>query len=1508
MKRFLCVYLAILMLLSGVLSTAMVLQPQMARADDTNNQLPDDQIGAADTSPDGTIADDSSTSDTDETYLTDDTEIPDGEADPSLTDNAYYLASKIEWMSDSQVAKTPYAVGPSTDVTKLAGYEIDNNVTDYLLNLIEPPALGGQGINHIKVARLETSYTSNGAGKNDRENAGSVAADPEQQTSAHHDGRAVDISEVGAVTCKLVSKSYLGGDSTSWLAPQAVKVAWQSNEGITNNPTPTGQSAMEAAGLNSAQGIVNYLNGTGQLDAYVSFVKGLNLQQIITYVGANIYMKNFATSSIVSDPLADSLIHVVGGAALEKALPGLPEGMAIGNNDEDARIAFAKSELEKGLNLPSGSLRGYGWDGILTSVGKRNIENALGLPALYLENHSLQDLNSNQVAAAALKNFQLNDSSFNVPAGTISLIQANNTRGLEQAGVNILASALKLSSVQQTALLSAVQNKTTPNVVLSTSPVGDKIGVTDLENMFSADPAKQQQAADALKQKGLDIVKAAVSSATSTKYAGLTSQLLNILTDGNSTIKLGDLKQTVGTNQIGATAGLDPSQYGSLTKTDQVNQLFATAINESLDLTGSSQISAGDVKNIGSTTNTDIFNKIGGMEIDRAMGWNNGTGLKILQGTTNLSDAFTQIASNSVSQLLGLKVQGISLDGNVSNNFANAIVNTRLGLDSGTFDDQASDSTALSNKIGTNKFNQIFGLPSNSTIDQLRSNASFWSDQTNVNRWQATDINVGLPIGTTQQYLQGSITSDQYRRDAATTNATNLTVDKLWNQFGLQDALKIDSKSALAIINVIKGGDNVTLQDQQAALKSLYTILGRTLDQGSGFAADSLIQYFTAGDASTQTSVLIGQGLRLFAKQLGLSDLSGGQTDATYTYLGNLIYRIFNEPDHISVPGNPSDRAILASLVAKATGIPIDKYPIDVGAFGQGDFRTGYAAVTFSMWGKQINQYLPANDQLSYGDLRDTLIVDENDPRVIQDVGDTYYPGVPLSAVTSLDPTTYSFLAEPIRKQFMEDAQKSSEYKISDSFLRKADSTIPAGFTRAMLEGSDTDRTQALMGWGFGNIEIQLKRIEPGYVPGTLMKIFNGTLSSNDADVLVGSIIARSGVSFGPFTTAFMQNFYQFLKSDNKADFMTNGQYAGMWSFFDGWAAQNLGIGALPAGLTKAIFLSAQNNWSMDTQLKDASGKVIVPSLKSYGEAVLVSQLTQWADNVFHFPVGRTYQLYQAYTAYSGALKVYAAASNASAAVKATAASKLSAASNAMWALAIQTALQLCDACQAFFASVDKAIAAPPGFTNMAVAGAISMALGLGPWGLVAAGIYFLFGAYTTEYLCPKPPIDPYAVTGDDPPADQVDYSKPTADYYYIPTDSSAQVKYAPAPGTTYFNYYSENPFDWQKDVQFGNGEDKLLWMGWARYFTGELIQDTLDYGANQRDIMTNDPADASSLPSNKLLQIITYRKANADYFAPQSDAVYGDKELNSPYIGTFYTQDSTKTTDWVHVGFGGII
>ncbi|MDO8650177.1 MAG: hypothetical protein Q7K33_02595, partial [Candidatus Berkelbacteria bacterium] len=273
------------------------------------------------------------------------------------------------------------------DVTQLKESKVDIRVTDYLLRLVLPEEYGGYGFDHIKVNRILKNYTSEGAGKYDREGTQSVT-DEGDIVSGHNRGQALDISEVGSVTCKLVYKRHLGGSTTKWQKPLPVKVAWQSTEGVKNNPTPTAQSILGASGEMSAQSILAYLNESGEMDYYIEFVKGMDLKTIVGYVGANIYLKTFGVNQVLSDPFADGLLHALGGSVLEKVLPGLPAGLNTGDNDEDARVAFAKSRLEQGLNLPAGSLKGYGWDNILQATGKRHLETSLGIPSGYFDKHT----------------------------------------------------------------------------------------------------------------------------------------------------------------------------------------------------------------------------------------------------------------------------------------------------------------------------------------------------------------------------------------------------------------------------------------------------------------------------------------------------------------------------------------------------------------------------------------------------------------------------------------------------------------------------------------------------------------------------------------------------------------------------------------------------------------------------------------------------------------------------------------------------------------------------------------------------------------------------------------------------------------------------------------------------------------------------------------------------------------------------------------------------------------
>jgi len=288
------------------------------------------------------------------------------------------------------------------------------------------------------------------------------------------------------------------------------------------------------------------------------------------------------------------------------------------------------------------------------------------------------------------------------------------------------------------------------------------------------------------------------------------------------------------------------------------------------------------------------------------------------------------------------------------------------------------------------------------------------------------------------------------------------------------------------------------------------------------------------------------------------------------------------------------------------------------------------------------------------------------------------------------------------------------------------------------------------------------------------------------------------------------------------------------------------------------------------------------------GTELLTSQISLWGDKSLGLPAGTVYRTYQAVkSVYDASVAIQAAKASGDVAAYAKASGNLSQAQASLTLLVITTALNYCEACQQFFGAVDKAIQAPPGFTNAAVAGAIAMSLGLGPSGLIIAAAIYLFGAYKTDYLCPMPPKDIYAITSFDKDYDQSDYG-----YVYDPA-TSPPVKASPKTGTEFFGKFGENPFDWDDDVQFVDGNNPDLWMAWARYFTGKLLSDTAEYSTQQESI-------------GKPLQIITLRQANVEFFAQESAAVFGSEEASNPLVGMGYTQDSTKTTDWVHVSFGG--
>ncbi len=1367
------------------------------------------------------------------------------------------------------------------DPAKTADCKVDVRLTDYLLNLISPIETGGGGFTNIS-ARIFQGYNTTGIGKYDRQTLDANLEDP-TLVSPHNSGSAVDITAAGEVTCKLVEHRLIGGHTTHWQSPQTIKVAWQSPTGITNNPVPTGDSLIGTAGTMTASGIVNYLNSTGQMDAYVDYVKGLSFGQMAEYVGGNILLKNLNSLQVQFDPLGGSVISAIGTSALLKQLPGLPSGINGGSGNEDVRIAAAKAQIEDGLGLPTGSLTSYGWNDLLTNTGKRQLEQALSLPTHYLDSHDVKSLTTSDVTKAVFSYVARSDDALNFIPGTVAALQKGDTNGLKMAGVNILAKAFKLSSDQTSKITTAISKNQAPSLDIIGLNTGNQLSLDALTGYLSTNPAEQKKAQNELKNIGLALFQKAASSATPSRFNGLTSSLISQLLNPSATVKQNDLTNQVGAVSLMTASDVDPSLATEFilnpksNRSVQTANLMAIGLNELLSLNGSTSLSASDITNL-LGSNYDSLKKIGGSQIDRAFHWQSGTGLGVINDPSKLEEAMKQTFANNIGSLLGIDGNLFGLGKNPTQDYGLSLIAQRFGL--GGFTGNTSAATLLA-QIGNRQFNDLFGLTNLSPTN--------WDDPTLNALWSTDDINLGVVAGTTKAYLKGELDGSSFAKAVGDSNVTAIDPTQLFNQFGLLGDFAIDGgdkgaqKNDIKLLtDYLKNGTGAT-----QALGLIQKIVGRSVDVKANFAVDDFTKFFAAKTNQERTTILLDTGLKLFGRSLGAN--SPNYTDAQIDGLMTQLKGIFNQGDGIFSPHNPLfNQAVLplTNFFLAATGIP-QQYTQDANNFLHGDYKTGLSDLSFILWQKNINPYLPAADQLSYDEFRNTLGI--SDDTAIQKKADELAPKVDEAGnPISVRPTAADL--DVARQELNKEASQNVQYKMSDAFLRKIDPTIPVGFTKAMFTGSGKDRAESLQSYAFSNLDTILKKINPAYAPGTLEKLYTGAidpsravlslLGTKDSSAALSAAIAKSGLTLGPLNSTDLGGLISYfaLPKANQ-NLLTDTQYAGTWGNLDKWLSNSVGIGALPPGIAKSLVYAGQNNWNFDANLKNAAGQTVIASVNSLATDFATAKLTGWADKELHMPAGSVYQIYTATKSVITASALLAEARHAQDAAKILSSSKaLSQAQASLTVLAITTALQVCAACQAFFSSVDAAIHAPPGFTNAAVAGAIAAAFHLGYMGLYVAAAIYLFGVNSTSYECPTPPVDQYAITSFDQGADQLSTG-------YTPgTDGPAPPSPNPAPG--------QNPFDWDDTVPFGAASN-ATWEGWARYFTGALIDASLNYAAGQDDF-------------NKPLQVLTYRQANAEFFAPRSPDAFGPAEAGNDKVGLGFTQNSTKTTDYVYVAFGG--
>lgn len=1339
------------------------------------------------------------------------------------------------------------------DVNAIREGRVDVRVTNYLIHLITPVEQGGGGFRHIKAQRILKNYDTTGTGRFDRETLAAIEEDG-SVVSAHNDGQAVDISEVGAITCKLVERRYLGGSTTKWQRPKPIKVAWQSRDGIRRNPTPKGPSLFEVANSMSAQSILMMLNESGEMDDFADYVKGLSMGEIFRYVGANILLKNYGAGDIQVDPLSYDVPDILGALLLQRSLPDLPANLPIADGNQDIRIAVARAYLEELLNLPAGSLRGYGWDELLSSTGKRTMENALGLPTLTFDKKSLDEALANDSVQAALTKFALSDQSFGVLDGTVGLIQAKDNRGFVWAGVNLLADALRLSSQQRQALVDAVKKGQQPAVRLETVGADQAVPVDVLNSLFAGSESP------VLKAFGQRYLSQILAKAVPNRLLGLTREVLGEIANSNSNVSYGDLRRSMGVRKIASDSSVAVEDADSLSSGSGNSRYYgeiAEALNSQLGLSAQ-PVAATDITAMLRGNNAALLAKVGGNQADKAIGWYDGTGYAIVNGDKTFEQGLNEVFSNSLSQLVGLP-QGVevSLQGDLYRNYGDALVKSRLGFELSQ-NGSATDISPQALYAG-------FGLRESRQLNELRADAGYWQRPDVIDALIFSDIRLGVPLGSSQAYLQGQSDNNTLSRTVAQGNMSTITRDKILNYLDLDDNYKLNNDEFSLIIGTLSNWDGAGIDAQQRTLNLGLKLIGVTLDQRTTFEKGAILNIAQSQSTAELVDHLIDQGIRQLAGSFGIN--VAGFEEADYKILARLLTDAYSGPlgNSQGAYGYTAE-ALLVKWLTDATGIPV---VADVRTFIDGNVRTGLESWSAAQMVKFANTYLPGEVQLSYGELRNAI-----------NLTDSTQINARASEIAASNGGVVSDYIEQARRELMQQFRDNGKYKISDAFLLQAEIPIPANFSKVMFSGTTQERSEMLTGSLFAYIDNELQKINPNYTGGALERIYNGELDPGQLDQLVTNIVSGGSGPLGGLTSGFLGNFYQFITSSNKTAFLTDPNYQNMWGYMENWFGNNLGITGLPAGFAKSVYLASENGWDFNASITQ-NGQVVVPSINQIGNDLLASRITQWADTTMGLPAGSAYQMYRAINAVSSASRALAAARAANDAAKVTQSqTSLGSAQATLTVLAITIALNACEACQQFFASVDKALAAPPGFTNALVAGAIASAFGLGPAGLIAAAAIYLFGVYKVDYLCPLPPPDRFAYPQFDNPQDALE---PSSSSYYA--DPATPVRDSPAPG--------QGKFGWGDGTQFVNGNNPELWMAWSRYFTGKLLDVTMSYGAAQPGV-------------GKPLQIITYRQANVEFFAPRSAATFGSSEAGNDRLGLGFTQASTKTTDWVHTAFGG--
>jgi|GEM_PF-5967221 len=261
----------------------------------------------------------------------------------------------------------------------------DARILETLVYLVTPVTQGGAGEESIEVGKIlqtdksDSDFSSTGSSgvsshyydQNDPENPSIIAT-------------GVDITGIGSlrITTKVQEDKRIGSPSITYsYSSIPIKVSYQTNQGVAAAaPAPSTDLYSGALGLFSGQ--LGSLLGSMGLNSNINLNKAnlSNFGDVASLIGQSLVsnMLNSPTGSLDGWSL-DSVLNNLGRAYIAEQL-GLPaNSLAYGDTSDDVIRDIGQLTTEKALNLPSGSLSGATSDAIWGNVGRRFLEDSLGV-------------------------------------------------------------------------------------------------------------------------------------------------------------------------------------------------------------------------------------------------------------------------------------------------------------------------------------------------------------------------------------------------------------------------------------------------------------------------------------------------------------------------------------------------------------------------------------------------------------------------------------------------------------------------------------------------------------------------------------------------------------------------------------------------------------------------------------------------------------------------------------------------------------------------------------------------------------------------------------------------------------------------------------------------------------------------------------------------------------------------------------------------------------------------